>query len=82
MKDRQTINARNAAKQRRYRQRRRDNAVVLRGFALPEEVVAVLIRWANLDMKAGLDPMKIEREAVAVLVKWAREWDGSFSETK
>jgi hypothetical protein len=74
--------AKNSAKQKRYRARRRDNAVVLRGVALPGPVVEALAEWARLDIKAGLDPQQIEREAVAVLVKWCTEWSAAFSETK
>ena len=61
------------SKQRRYRQRCRDEAFVLRGIALPKEVVEVLVKWANLDMKAAEDSQRIEREAINALVKWSRE---------
>jgi hypothetical protein len=71
----------NAAKQKRYRQRQRENAVVLRGVALPGAVVSALIDCGRLDSKVALDPGKIERAAIAVLVEWSREW-ASFSVTK
>jgi hypothetical protein len=63
-----------AAKQRRYRARRRAGAVVLRGVALPYEVVAALIESGRLDEKSALDRGQVGKAAIAVLSEWAKNW--------
>lgn len=74
--------ARNAAKQKRYRQRQRENALVLRGVALPCQVVSMLIDSGRLPADAANDPKQIERAAVAVLIEWSQQWGGAFSVTR
>ena len=71
--------ARNAARQRRLRQRRRENAMVVRWLTVPAVVVDALIKSGRLSEKAARDPEQVGRELVAVGVEWfAREWSGNF----
>jgi hypothetical protein len=68
--------AANAEKQRRYRQRLRDNAVVVRAWAVPGKVITALINSGRLDEKAALDPKQIGYASMAVLNEWSKEWGG------
>jgi hypothetical protein len=70
--------ARNADRQRRLRQRRRDNAIVLPPLAVPAVVVAAMIKAGRLNEQAALEPKQVEREAIDVLVEWSRPWSGNF----
>ena len=79
--------AANAEKQKRYRQRVRERAVVLRGLAVPVEVVNVLVWSGRLHDTERDDRKKLERALLAYLREQARDWirkwgDRSFPETK
>jgi len=67
--------ARNADRQRRLRQRRHDNAIVLPPLAVPAVVVSALIKSGRLNEHAARDPKQVQREAVDVLVEWSRPWE-------